>query len=252
MERWRGKVAVVTGASAGIGAAIAEKLVEEGLRVVGLARRKHRIEELAATLEGKPGKLYAYKVDMTKQEEIQEAFKWIKENVGPVHILINNAGINRKTTIIDGNIEDWKKVLDTNILGLAVASREAIKIMQEHLIDGHIVNINSVSGHQVASLPFLNVYPASKYAVTALTETLRKELVAIKSKIKISSVSPGNVNTDIYAANGFLDDEEVLKLLRIAPSLQSEDVANAVIYVLGTPPHVQVAELTIKPVGEFV
>ncbi|XP_023312927.1 farnesol dehydrogenase-like, partial [Anoplophora glabripennis] len=123
---------------------------------------------------------------MTKQEEIQEAFKWIKENVGPVNILINNAGINRKTTIIDGNIEDWKKVLDTNILGLAVASREAIKVMQEHLIDGHIVNINSVSGHQVSSLPFLNVYPASKYAVTALTETLRKELVAIKSKIKIS------------------------------------------------------------------
>lgn len=76
--------------------------------------------------------------------------------------------------------------MDTNVLGLAIASREAIKIMQENNIDGHIVNINSVAGHLVASLPFLNVYPASKYAVTALTETLRKELVAIQSKIKIS------------------------------------------------------------------
>ncbi|KAJ8913708.1 hypothetical protein NQ315_007425 [Exocentrus adspersus] len=246
MERWKGKVAVVTGASAGIGAAIAEKLVEEGLKVVGMARRKERIEALAATLDGKPGKLYAYKVDMTQQDEILQAFRWVQENVGPVHILVNNAGLSRKTTIINGNIEDWKRILDTNVLGLAVASREALRIMQETGIDdGHIVNINSVAGHQVAPLPFQNVYPASKYAVTAFTETLRKELVAIKSNIKVSSVSPGKVDTEIFAVNGFLESEEVLKLLSLAPGLKSEDVANAVVYVLGTPRHVQIAELAI-------
>ncbi|KAJ8926283.1 hypothetical protein NQ314_021360 [Rhamnusium bicolor] len=207
------------------------------LWVVGLARRKERIEELAEKLADKSGNLYAVKADMTNEDDILQAFEWIKENVGPVHILVNNAGLGCKTTIINGDISSWKKVLDTNVLGLAIASREAVKIMQENNIHGHIVNINSIAGHIVPPLPFQNVYPASKYAVTGFTETLRREFVAIGSKIK---------PTD------FLESEDVRKLIESSPSLKSEDVANAVVYVLGTPPHVQVAELTIKPVGEFV
>ncbi|CAH1184552.1 unnamed protein product [Phyllotreta striolata] len=252
MNRWQGQVAVVTGASAGIGASIAEKLVKEGLKVVGIARRKERVEELGSKLANEPGKLYAVRADLTKKEDILEAFEWIENNVGPVSILINNAGIGRKTNLIDGNIEDWSLVLDTNVLGLAIASRQAIQSMRKHAVDGHIVNINSTAGYYVPSVPHINVYPASKFAVTGMTQTLRKELIALGSKIKVSSVSPGFVETEIFQAGGYTQDEEMNKLLGTLPSLKAEDVANAVLYVLGTPPNVQVTDLLVTPLGEFV
>ncbi|XP_057662438.1 farnesol dehydrogenase-like [Diorhabda carinulata] len=252
MNRWSGKVAVVTGASAGIGASVAEKLVQEGLNVVGIARRKDRILELAKKCGEQNGKLYAVQADLTKQEEIIQAFDWINKNVGPVSILVNNAGLGRKTNLINGDIEEWKKVLDTNVLAVAIASREAIKSMQENKIDGHIVNINSTAGHQVPKIPYNNVYPASKFAVTALSETLRNELITIDSKIKVSSVSPGCTMTEIFEVNGFTEDEQVQQLLKVVPSLKAEDIANAVLYVLGTPPMVQVTELIVKPLGESV
>lgn len=120
MDRWRGKVAVVTGASAGIGAAISQKLVHEGLQVVGLDRRHETVKELSKKLikEGARGKLYVYKADVTQEEELLRAFKWIKENLGTIHILINNAGVIQITNLIEGNTEKWRKVFDTNVLGL--------------------------------------------------------------------------------------------------------------------------------------
>nr|ARE68913.1 farnesol dehydrogenase [Epicauta chinensis] len=246
MDRWRNKVAIVTGASAGIGAAIAAKLVEEGLQVVGLARRVDRIEALSKQLSGKSGKLYAYKTDMTKEDDILNAFKWVTDHVGPVSILINNAGIVQPTDLMNGDTDKWRKTFDTNVLGLCIATREAIKIMQTNNIDGHIVHINSVAGHKIPNAPNLNVYPASKHAVTALTETLRLDLIRIGSKIKISSISPGFVTTEIIEANNIQIDKN-----RSIPALDAVDVANAVLYVLSTPPNVQVHELIIKPLGEI-
>ncbi|RZC40064.1 adh short and/or KR domain containing protein, partial [Asbolus verrucosus] len=186
MDRWVGKVAIVTGASAGIGAAIAAKLVEEGLQVAGIARRSERVEELAKKLKDKKGKLHAIKADMSKEEDILSAFKQVSEKLGPVHILINNAGIIQQTNLAEGDTEKWKKIFDINVLGLCIATREAVKIMRANNIDGHIVHINSIVGHKVPNFPGANVYPASKYAVTALTETLRQELNQLGSKIKIS------------------------------------------------------------------
>ncbi|KAF2894952.1 hypothetical protein ILUMI_11220 [Ignelater luminosus] len=250
MERWAGKTAVVTGASAGIGAAIAQQLVETGLKVVGLARRKDRIEELAKKLEGKKGKLYACQVDMTKEEDILKAFQWIKDNLGSVNILINNAGILRTASLIDGNTELWKETFDTNVLGLSIATREAVRNMRANNIDGHIIHINSGSGHRVPRLSHVNVYPASKYAVTALTETLRQELNSIGSKIKITSISPGCVRTEIVQTNLLSELPEIAEFAKKLPLLEPNDVAEAVMYVLATPPHVQVHELMIQPVGQ--
>ncbi|XP_060515971.1 farnesol dehydrogenase-like [Cylas formicarius] len=251
MERWSGKVAVVTGASAGIGAAIAEVLVSQHLQVVGVARRLEKLEELAAKWPGKNGQFIPLKGDISDKDDVLRIFKWIGDNVGPVSILINNAGVGKRTSIVNGNIDDWKTVMDTNFFGLAIASREAIKSMQDHHIDGHIVNINSTLGHVVINAPNQNLYPASKHAVTAFTETLRKDLVAMKSKIKVSSVSPGFVDTDIWTANHLLEDEHIKEVFKTAPKLSSEDVANAVLAVLATPPHVQIVELIVKPVGEL-
>ncbi|VEN44054.1 unnamed protein product [Callosobruchus maculatus] len=236
MERWVGKVAIVTGASTGIGAAIAEKLVSEGLIVVGLARRSEKIEELSKKLSDAKGKLYAFKTDLTKEEDIKDAFDWTTKNVGPVHILINNAGIHLRENLIDGNTDTWRKTLDVNVLALCIASREAIKIMRENNINGHIIHINSICGHKIINLPKMDIYTASKYAVTAITDTMRGELATFGTKIKVTSISPGAVDTPIF------DDirgTEAFKEHIGQTILNPEDIADAVGYVLSTAPHVQ-------------
>jgi len=249
MDRWIGKIAIVTGASTGIGAATAEQLVEIGVNVVGIARRVQAIEEHSKKLSNKKGKLYAFKADITEEEEILKAFQWVKTNFGAVHILINNAGFLKESLLTEGKTEDWKRILDINVLALSIATREAIKSMRDNNINGHIIHINSINGHKVPPAPGVNMYPASKHAVTALTETLRQELNSLGSKIKISSVSPGLVRTEMTVLNKDISDER-REYLKTRPVLEPEDIADGVVYVLSTPDHVQVHELTIKPVGE--
>ncbi|RZC38697.1 adh short domain containing protein, partial [Asbolus verrucosus] len=105
------------------------------------------------------------------------AFKWITENLGPVHVLVNNAGFGKLGSLLDDDTQMWKSVFNVNVLGLCMATREAVRIMKVNNIKGHIIHINSMGGHKVAPLSYeCNVYTASKFAVTALTETLRLEL----------------------------------------------------------------------------
>ncbi|XP_030745973.1 farnesol dehydrogenase-like [Sitophilus oryzae] len=248
MEKWVGKVAVVTGASAGIGVSIAEKLVEHGMQVVGLARRKFLMDEHKNRWKSKKGTFHPIKCDVMEESDIVNAFEWIKKNLGPVSVLINNAGIGGYTTLINGDAAKWKAIFDTNVLGLCMATKEAINQMTESKINGHIIHMNSIAGFMIPFHPNANVYPASKHAVTALVETLRRELNLMKSKIKISDISPGLVNTeiaDVYDSNSYL-----AKAVADPNNLKCEDIADAVIYILSTPPHVQIHELVIKPVNE--
>lgn len=186
LERWIGKIAVITGASSGIGAEIADQFVEKGLIVVGLARRAELIEKCSGELQNKKGKLYAIKTDVSKESEILKAFQWVSDNLGPVSVLVNNAGIFVDSSLTDGNTSDWKQMFDINVLSLCICTREAVKIMNENNIAGHIIHISGISGHHVPNIPRMNVLPAVKHAITALTETLRLELNNLKSKIKIS------------------------------------------------------------------
>lgn len=144
------------------------------------------MQQLSTELADQPGKLWAFKADLTKEQDILDGIKWTTENVGPVSVLINNAGIIQKTTLHDGDTQMWKNVLDTNIMAVAIASREAIRIMNENNIDGYIININSVAGHVVIDMPILNIYSASKFALTSMTETLRFELARLKSNIRVT------------------------------------------------------------------
>ncbi|KAF5302100.1 hypothetical protein FQR65_LT08651 [Abscondita terminalis] len=244
MNRWEGKVAVVTGTSSGIGSAIAKLLVEAGVHVVGLSRRKDRGEELEKLLQGKV-KFFPRAVDITKEDEILKTFEWIQNNLGAVHILINNAGVSANTTLVDGDTNMWKNTLDTNVLALCMMTREAVNNMRKNNVDGHIIHINSLSGHRVPQSKLLNLYPASKHAVTALTETLRQELNSLNLKIKISSVSPGLVLTEM--AN--VEKMKVQGRDNESAFLNPEDIANAIMYILSTPPHVH--DLLIRPVGQL-
>lgn len=245
MSRWAGKIVVITGASSGIGLATSRKLVKNGLTVIGLARRKEKMDEEMKQAQG-PGKFYSVKCDVTNEEEIIKTFQWIKENVGVVQILINNAGIVRMGTLMDTPKELLASVFDVNVMGLLDCTRSAVTMMQKADVEGYVININSIAGHQVPNtlqIP-INVYSSSKFAVTALSTTLHHELRG--GKIRVTSISPGYVDTDIMNEAGLGNKIDISK----TPCLKADDIASAIEYVIETPPHVEVAELTIKPFGE--
>lgn len=181
VEKWVGKFAVVTGASAGIGAAIFGELVKAGVNVIGLARRSEKIEELIKELGQTKGKAYAYKCDVSDPQSVTEAFKWIEAEFNVINILVNNAGIGRNARILEDGDEAFNKmneVFDTNVRGLTHCTREAFRLMKKSNDYGLIININSILGHSVPFAGFSsNIYSASKHAVTALTAQLRNELV---------------------------------------------------------------------------
>lgn len=192
MDKWAGKVAVVTGASSGIGAAIAVELAKHGINVIGMARRKERIEALANENKSLPGKIFAVSCDVTNSESITAAFNWVEKNLGGVDILVNNAGTYRKANALDLSVpdENFTVTFDTNVTGMLLCTRRAFKTMQNRPL-GYIVNINSIAGHMSANaLPAefgLNIYGASKHAVTNATEVFRMELASAgKRNIRVS------------------------------------------------------------------
>ncbi|RZF36994.1 hypothetical protein LSTR_LSTR004682 [Laodelphax striatellus] len=119
MERWSGRVAVVTGASAGVGAAVLKALASHGMSVVGLARRKHRVKEMAEELQsqGCTGKVFAVRADISREEDILLAFSWIEKSLGGVDVFVNCASITSNVTLIEGRTEEWRRVLEVNLLG---------------------------------------------------------------------------------------------------------------------------------------
>uniref|UniRef100_A0A1Y1MHG4 Dehydrogenase/reductase SDR family member 11 n=1 Tax=Photinus pyralis TaxID=7054 RepID=A0A1Y1MHG4_PHOPY len=256
MERFNGKVAIVTGASSGIGKAIASQLVEEGMNVAGLARRKEKLEELRDSLGGLKGVFHPVPVDMSKEADIIQAFDYVAEHLGAIHVLVNSAGCSRITPLSCGETDNWKDIFDINVIGLSIATREALKNMAANQTDGHIVHINSIYGHYATKLNN-SMYCASKFAVTALTESLRCELIARKSRTKITSISPGYVETEFMdvlskTSNGLFSKELLHSFRHNNPYLKPEDVANCVLYALKTPPHVQVHDVIIRPIGEKI
>lgn len=192
MDRWQNRVAAVTGASAGIGWAIAKGLLQSGMIVVGMARRVDKMEELKSTLaENLKGRFHACKCDVSNEKDIVSAFKWIDDTLGGADVLVNNAGVLKTALLIDpGNTQIIRDVVETNIMGLIMCAREAYQSMKRRNVDGHIINMNSVVGHGVPvgvdTLTTYNVYPATKHAVTALTETLRIELLNQNSRVKLT------------------------------------------------------------------
>ncbi|XP_077284803.1 farnesol dehydrogenase-like [Arctopsyche grandis] len=258
MERWEGKVAVVTGASAGIGATTALALADHGMRVVGLARRQHKIQELNNAVKGR-GTIRGLRCDLTNEEDILAAFRWIQNSFGGVDVLVNSAGfIGNKTvpaSLLSGSSNEWRSVLDTNVVAVSICTREAVKSMRRRGDNGHIIHINSLAGHKVPFFPStpLGIYPASKHAVTALTESLRIELMALKSRIKVTSISPGSVDTEMtrtFATNVLGIKDQLNGEQSYFKQLLPEDVSDAIVYALGTRPNVQVHELTIQPIGQ--
>ncbi|KAG2469355.1 dehydrogenase/reductase SDR family member 11-like [Polypterus senegalus] len=254
MERWKGRVALVTGASVGIGAAIARALVQHGMKVVACARNVDKIEKLEAECQsaGYAGTLFPYKCDLSIEEEILSMFSAIKTLHQGVDVCINNAGLAHAEPLLSGKTKSWRNMIDVNILALSICTREAYQSMKERNVDdGHIININSMSGHRVVPQSYLHFYSATKYAVTALTEGLRQELREVNNHIRATAISPGLVETEFAFRLYKNDPEKAAATYENLRCLKAEDIAAAVIYVLGAPPYVQIGDIQLRPTEQI-
>ncbi|CAL7937801.1 unnamed protein product [Xylocopa violacea] len=245
MELWSEKIALITGANSGIGKSLVESLVSKGMKVIGIARQMDKIKALADELKNMPGKLFPLQCDLSNQNDIQRVLEWIEKNLGAVDILINNAAINIDLTMQSGEMEDWKKVLDVNLLGLTCMTKEVLKLMKKKGIrNGIIVNINDACGLKPSMAcdgPMSPAYIASKSALSALTECLRSELAQLESNIKVISISPGLVETEMTAQ--WLKENPRL-------ALKPKDVADSVLFALQTPNNVLIKEMVVTPIRE--
>ena len=245
MDKWIGRVALVTGSSAGIGAAVASALVDHGMHVIGCGRNIDKLKELKETVKGK-GTFTPIQCDVTSESSVISMFEEAKSKFGGIDVLINNAGLNKDTTLLGGATDDWKTLLDTNIMGLSICAREGFKSMKaKGADDGYIVNVGSILGHFVAKQAHVtHMYSGSKFAVRALTEGLRNEVRDAGTNIRVTHLSPGVVETEFRIR--MQGEEAAKKFYGSLRCLQGNDIADAVVYVLSTPPHVQVTELMIN------
>ncbi|XP_048762541.2 dehydrogenase/reductase SDR family member 11-like isoform X2 [Ostrea edulis] len=247
MERWVGRVALVTGSSVGIGAGITRALVKHGMKVVGCARNVKQIEEIQNELKSEKGQLIPMKCDLTKEDEILAMFRRIQTELGGVDVCINNAGLAHCAPLLSGNTADWRNMLEVNVLGLCICTREAFQQMKKNGVDdGHIFLINSMSGHRVIPNTNGHFYSATKYAVSGLLEGIRNELREMKSHIRVTAVSPGMVRTE-FEIRRTKSREEGERIYSEYKCLEAEDLADAVVYALSAPPHVQIHDILLRP-----
>lgn len=239
-----GKVVLVTGASSGIGAAIARRLAAAGCRVAICARRGDRLQELADSLRSNGTEVLVKTADLSQESDILAVFGAIRQQWGGVDILINNAGLGKKAPLMTGDTAAWREMLEINVLALCICTREAIQDMQSRGDRGHILHISSLSGHRVPSISGL--YSGTKFAVRSLTEGLRQELRSAGSGIRVSSISPGYVQTE-FAEKYHQSPEKAAETYGRFPVLQPADIAAAVYYSLSQPEYVEVHDILLRP-----
>ena len=244
---WRDKTALVTGASSGIGRAIARRLCAEGMKVVCCARRAERLEALRAELEGADGELLPVTADLRDETQILSMFATTRERFGGVDVLINNAGLGHLAPLTSGATEHWREMLELNVLALCICTREAVADMRRRGDFGHVIHISSMSAHRVPTQS--GVYSATKFAVRSLTEGLRQELRATGSKIRVTAISPGFVETE-FAARWNQRPEAAAETYGRYPVIQSEEIADMVAFALSRPAHVQIHDLLVRPTDQ--
>lgn len=224
----QGKTIAVTGASSGIGEALCSLLIEQGAHVLGITRRPNALHPSVVPIQA----------DLTSREEISSAFHKIEHLDG----LVNCAGTAYLSRIVDGNPADWEEMWRVNVLALALCSQLAIG----HFSDsgGRIINVSSMSGHRVP--PSGGFYAPTKFAVRAITDSLRAELKAIQSPVQVACVSPGFVDTPLLD-NYFRGREETLSKTRASMKmLAAGDVAHCILSILTAPAHVEIGDILLR------
>jgi NADP-dependent 3-hydroxy acid dehydrogenase YdfG len=248
MAKLDGKVVVVTGASSGIGEATVRALAAEGAAVVAGARRKERLDGLVEEVTQDGGKAIAVECDVTDEEQAHDLIQRAVEEFGSVDILVNNAGVMLLSTVGKGLSDQWRQMFEVNVMGLLYATDAAIERMKEQG-SGHLVNISSVAGRKVTR-DSSGVYAGTKFAVNAISEGLRQEL--LEDNIRVTIVEPGAVDTELPHHITDEDARESLGGLLELERLQAVDIANAIAYAVTQPERVSVNEILIRPTQQPV
>jgi NADP-dependent 3-hydroxy acid dehydrogenase YdfG len=237
------KVAIITGASSGIGFATALALSKAGAKVAIGARRTDRLLELENKIKESGGQVFSRKLDVTKKEECDSFVEDVLSKWGSVDILVNNAGLMPLSFVKNLKTDEWDQMVDVNIKGVLYCTGAVISHMLEKK-SGHIVNISSVAGRIV--FPAGSVYCATKHAITAFSEGLREEL-SVRKNIRVTCIEPGVVSTELTntitdeSLQGFVENTKKME------ALQADDIANAILYAVESPSHVNVNEILIRP-----
>lgn len=253
MEFWKNKVAVITGAGRGIGAQIAKDLVKNGMIVIGFEpsedKFKYILDDMVLWGDSE-GQFIHHVCDVSNPEQLKHAFEELMKMYGGIDILFNNAITLTPEMISTGNVENMERSISVNIFGLIACTRLAIESMRKKG-GGLIVNINSICGHYMPNFaePILNIYVVAKRVMTFLNRLIRNELKTSDSKIRVTSISPGIVRTDIFEDRGirFIDK----KFLESHPHLAVEDVSNIVLYILKAPANVYIKEIIFHALHEI-
>jgi NADP-dependent 3-hydroxy acid dehydrogenase YdfG len=247
-RRLEGTVALVTGASSGIGHATALELAREGASVALVGRREDRLADLAAEISKAGGEALVVPADITSSQAAAEAVERTVEGLGRLDTLVNNAGLMLLGPTPGADLNDWQRMVDINLMGLLHTTHAAVPHLVKAAADGprrvaDIVNISSLNGRNAYAM--MAVYTATKFGVTGFSEALRQELA--KQHVRVSVVEPGSVDTELRTHNS----EAVQQLLNAGlgdvERLQSQDIADTVGYIVTRPRHVAVAELLVRP-----
>ena len=241
------KIVFITGASSGIGAACAKQFAKAGATLLLCARRLDVLNPLATQLQGEYGiDVHIFCLDVRERIAVTETINALPDKWKNIDVLINNAGLAAGLDLIqEGYIQDWEDMIDTNVKGLLYVTREILPQMVNRNA-GHIINIGSIAGHQ--NYPRGAVYCATKQAVNALSNGLRLDLFG--TKIRVSTVDPGAVETNFSAVRFKGDLKRAAAVYEGMEPLQPNDVADAVLYCATRPPHVNISEVIIMPTAQ--
>ncbi|MGP4059985.1 SDR family oxidoreductase [Halobacillus sp. H74] len=237
--------AIITGASSGIGKAIAHQLANEGMNVVLAARRAEKLKDLAEEIAEQHGvEAKVVETDVTKREDVENLIEETKSAYGRVDILVNNAGVMLLSFLKNDHVDEWEQMVDVNIKGVLFGIHACLPAMLEQEA-GHIVNVSSVAGHEV--FPSSTVYSATKYAVKALSMGMEKELS--RSGVRVTNISPGAVDTELTE---HITDGDVIDMFkdRSMDPLEADDIARAVAYAVTQPSYVNVNEVIVRPMHQ--
>jgi 3-hydroxy acid dehydrogenase / malonic semialdehyde reductase len=241
------KVVFITGASSGIGRSCALAFAPLGAKLLLAARRRERLDELAAELRDKyPVEAYVFELDVRDQPAVERAVAELPAEWSAIQVLVNNAGLSRGLDKLhEGKLLDWEEMIDTNVKGLIYVSRAVIPGMVKRN-GGHIINIGSIAGHEVYVGG--NVYCATKFAVNALSKGMRLDLNG--TPIRVSEVAPGLVETEFSIVRYRGDKDKAGKAYQGMTPLTGDDIADAVVYCATRPAHVNISEMIVMPTAQ--
>lgn len=238
----QGQVVAITGASSGIGEATALACARAGAAVGLAARRVERIEDLAEKIVAEGGRALAVQTDVGEEEQARAFVQQVTADLGPLDVLVNNAGVMLLGPIEGADTEEWRRMIHANVFGVLYCTHAALPIMREQR-GGHIVNVSSVAGRVARA--GTGVYNLTKWGIGAFSEALRQEAVDIG--VRVTLIEPGMVATELQGHNRPEVLEQMGRRFEGVTPLAAEDIANAILYAIGQPEHVAVNEVLVRP-----